>query len=467
MKQLAIVLLSITIAGSSLFAQAKPGGIARQIAMGGSQAGSNLILNPFIINDPAYMLLNPAYQAMYKDYAWINIGGGTPYGTSVTFGTPASLLDEGYGHQFSGINFALNDQWTVGAVLSYDPSAAGAVSAMIAGGSFGGFTLPSIVRGRGAQSIPGIANVWEALVSYDGGSFDAGFGFMYGSSTAETKTTPPAPAPSTEAEASSRMFGFRGGINFDLGSGSAFDASVAVRLDNATDNVKSSTGTAGEYSASGTELVFGARGKFRVSNKVNFVPYGSFMMVSAEPKEDTAPTGATGTTHTIDLSANVILIGLGGEFRTSSIYLAGGIGWQYVTSEIKTKLAGSGADTTANVSYMGLPTINIGGEWWFTDWLAGRAGYYRSMGRVKTEVKTAVSGTSETTNSAPNSFILVGGLNPGNTDQIVTLGIGLKFGGFSLDATVSEQALRRGLGLIGSSDNINTFGYLTGSYNFE
>jgi hypothetical protein len=49
----------------------------------------------------------------------------------------------------------------------------------------------------------------------------------------------------------------------------------------------------------------------------------------------------------------------------------------------------------------------------------------------------------------------------------VTLGLGFKFGGFALDATVSEEALRRGFGLIGSQDNLNSFGYITTSYNFD
>ena len=49
----------------------------------------------------------------------------------------------------------------------------------------------------------------------------------------------------------------------------------------------------------------------------------------------------------------------------------------------------------------------------------------------------------------------------------MTLGLGFTFGNFALDATVSEDALRRGLGLIGSQDNLNTFGYMTASYCFQ
>jgi hypothetical protein len=109
--------------------------------------------------------------------------------------------------------------------------------------------------------------------------------------------------------------------------------------------------------------------------------------------------------------------------------------------------------------------LNLGGEWWFTDWLAGRAGYFRSIGKINTKSEST-AGTSESNFSSPNSFVSIGGINPGNYDGMVTMGLGFKFGGACIDATVSEEALRRGLGLIGASDNINSFGYLTASFAF-
>ncbi len=112
--------------------------------------------------------------------------------------------------------------------------------------------------------------------------------------------------------------------------------------------------------------------------------------------------------------------------------------------------------------------FNIGAEWWFTDWLAGRGGYYRSPGWANYKHEDSnPPGSNENTSSLPNSAIFIGGLNAGNNDGLVTLGLGFKFGGFSLDATVSEEALRRGFGLIGSQDNVNSFGYITTSYSFD
>jgi hypothetical protein len=108
LKKLATTVLLVAVLMGSAFADAKNGGIARQIAMGGSMAGSGLVLNPFIMDDPALLLLNPAYQAMYKDYAWMNIGGGTLTGLSTT--------DNGYGSQNAGVAFSFGKEWSFGVI---------------------------------------------------------------------------------------------------------------------------------------------------------------------------------------------------------------------------------------------------------------------------------------------------------------------------------------------------------------
>jgi hypothetical protein len=309
--------------------------------------------------------------------------------------------------------------------------------------------------------------------------FDVGLGVMYGNSNNDSTSsvTPTGGTALTyDGEASSSVIGFRGGINVDIGGGSSVDASAALRMDKATDKITVSPAPAlgidGEYSATGTELVFAARAKMKVSNRVNFVPFGVFAMVSAEAKEDVRPTTVTTTPPSTEVSANAFAVGAGGEYRVPDFYLAGGLSFQSAAAELKQSQVDPTGTTssTTTLTYMAVPVVNLGGEWWFTDWLAGRGGYYRSLGSLKREYTTsspAGSGTAEANTTVPNSFILVGGINPGNFDGLVTLGIGLKFGNFSLDATVSEQALRRGFGLIGASDNINTFGFMNASYNLD
>lgn len=475
MKNLATTFVVLVMATASLFADAKNGGIAREIAMGGSQSGSGLILNPFVMDDPALLLLNPAYQAMYKDYAWMNIGGGTVNGLSTA--------NNGYGQQNAGVAFGLGRSWSFGAILSYDPSAVNGVSSLLRGV----LGVPSIVRrtgeGGGGQVIPAVANMWEVVAAYEMGGAKFGFGFSYGHSNRDSTISVPAPGTSVSTEASAHVFGFRLGMNLDLGSGSALDASAALRLDKATDNIDltpAPTGGTddGDYSATGTEFQFQARGKFKMSNKVNFVPYGLIAILSAEPKEDKAPAAlAAVPIGSEKLTALAYAVGVGGEYKTPSFYLSGGISVQSARAKVELNEptlpapAPPPGSSTTTVTYFALPVFNVGGEWWFTDWLAGRGGYYRSLGNVKFETEGSTGSTplpsTEGNLTIPNSLLFIGGITPTTNDGLITLGLGFRFGGFALDATVSEEALRRGLGLIGSQDNINTFGYLTSSFNFE
>jgi hypothetical protein len=466
MKRVIVTVVLILLVASMMFSQAKPGGLAREVAMGGSQAGTNLVLNPFIYDDPSLVLVNPAYQAMYKDYLWMNIAGGQINNLSTG--------NNGYGHQNAGVAFKLNDAWNIGAIFSYDPSFVNGVGSLITG--MGGL-VPSIMQ-RSSQSIPAVQNVWEALASTHMGSMDLGLGVMYGWSNSDSKSSTTTPT-SSETEASSRMIGFRAGLNMDLGEGNALGITGALRMDKATDKRSFSPVVnfdGGTYTATATELQFSARAKFKMSNKFNFVPYGLFATVSGEPKEDVVPTGRTATTTSIKVSGLAYALGVGGEYKTQNLYLAGGLSWQNMQMKAEVTSGTPAVTSTGTAKYTALPVVNLGAEWWFTDWLAGRAGYYRSIGSVNQKFESP-TGTSEWNSTGfvpfsalpmPGVFsnIVLGGLNPSTWDGLVTLGIGMKFGGWALDATVSEEALRRGLGLIGAQDNINTFGYLTASFNF-
>lgn len=482
-RKIAIIFVLLASIWTSTRADALNGGIARQIAMGGSMAGSGLVLNPFIMNDPALLLLNPAYQATYKDYVWMNIGGGMLSGLSTA--------NNGYGQQEAGIAFSVGDEWSFGALLSHDPSAVRALRTLLTGAASPGFGLPNLpsfvgMNGRttpAQTSDPGVANVWEAVAGLDLGALDLGFGFMYGHSNSDGKSVPAYPNDSLtfSNEASSRVFGFRLGMNYDMGSGSSIDASAALRLGKVVDNIDRSPATVssslGDFSVSGTEFQFSARGKFKMSKKVNFVPYGMIATLSAEPKVDTKPGNVGDSVLWAEkVTALAYAFGAGIEYRTSTFYLAGGLSVQSASAKLELTPPPSPAPPNppgpANpmfkATYFALPVLNLGGEWWFLDWLAGRAGYYRSLGSVKLESQDASGARSstETNLTVPNSWLLIGGITPATHDGLVTLGLGMRFGNFALDATVSEEALRRGLGVIGAQDNINTFGYLTASFNF-
>jgi len=460
LKKLSAMAVLLVALGNLLFSQAHPGGIAREVAMGGSQAGNQFVLNPFIVEDPAYMLLNPAYLPKYKDYAWTNIGGGTLQNVTT--------VDNGYGRQNAGINFSLSKEFSLGAVLSFDPSLANLVPAQLA--SF----INGVQGGRAQLGLPPV-DVFEVVAAYDMGSMNLGFGFLYGWANRDTKNFPGplAATSSSETELSARVMGFRLGIDFDMGGGSAFDATGALRLDKATDNVRASNAgvaaNSGDYSESATEIQVNARLKLKMSNKVNFVPYGAFLTASGEPKQDAPPTGGTATTLSVKGSTLALAFGAGGEYRTPKFYLAGGLSYVLAKTKTETTPSAAAGTTTSTTTSTSIPVLNLGGEWTFTDWLTGRMGYFRAFTstNTKTEFPSAANApTAEQNVFAPTSLVVVGGYG-GADNSLVTLGLGLKLGGFALDAVVSEEALRRGFGVIGAQDNINSFGFMTASYCFE
>lgn len=474
---IAVVALSC-FAGIALAQGAKVGGVARQAAMGGSNIINGVVYNPYITEDPVLLLINPAYQGRYSNYAWWNVGGGTLAGLSTG--------DNGYQNQNVGVSFGLTRDITLGAVFNYDPTGVNSMRTLLTGGNIMGFAAPAWFNNRAHTTINPVQNVWEVLGAFRLGGIDLGAGFMYGSSDNDTKNSNNpvgGTATSSETDGAAHMFGFRVGMLMDLGTGSNLDAHGAIRFDKASDVTKVSPSTAttpllpGEYSASATEIELGVRLKMRMSNRFNFVPYASFTTVSAEPKIDAEPTNAAGApihrTDTEKLSFTGLAVGAGMEYKVNNFYFAGGVSYQMTRGKAELSNGLSPASTnTLTSTYSSLPTFNLGAEWWLTDWLAARGGYFRAMGWPGSGSKNESSNpggsaTTENTTTSPTSGISFGGLTPANYDGNVTLGLGLRFGSFSLDATMSEEALRRGLGIIGSNDNINTFGYLTMSYNFE
>jgi len=460
LKRILFAAIAVAVLAGGALAGSHPGGVARELAMGGGPLvpggfGSPIVLNPFIYDDPTMMLINPAYQQVYRNYAWWDMAGGAVTGQSA----------DGYGRQFAGVNFGFGKEATLGAVLSYDPSLTNLMVSQLAS-----FTQPFRVPQTGLKPV----DVLEVTGTYDMGSLAVGVGILYGwAKNTTSNATAPVPPASSSTELSASVFGVRLGAIMDLGGGNAFDASGALRLDKATDdetgtNNAGNPANSGNYSASTTEIQVEGRLKLKMSNKVNFVPYVAFGTVSGQPKQDAPATGATAYTGSTKLSATLLTVGAGMEYHLSNFYFAGGLSWKSssLKSEVTPPLPATGT-TTSTLSVTELPVLNMGVEWTLLDWLIGRMGYYRtfqSLGQ-KTERPSGQS-TTEIDTWAGNSSVAIGSL-PGGDNNLITLGLGLRFGNFALDGTVSDQALRRGLGLIGAQDNINTFGYVTASYCFD
>jgi hypothetical protein len=413
-KRVATILAILFLVGGSAHADAKLGGVARQLSMGG--VGTvGIATNPFIFDDPVYQYINPAYQGNYKDYAWANIGGGDLTGNNVS--------SYGYQNQHGGVNFSLGDGIALGTILAYDPSLANAISQRALG------------TGNSGQS-PSLVEVLEFVGSYGFDHTTVGLGILYGWNGDDRIDT------TGTYEHATTVFGFRGGIYHDLGSGNAIEGSVAFRTSSADDKNPSTTGE-----ASATEILASVRAKLRVNNKVNFIPIGSFTTVSAD--------GMNAGTALGDITGTSIAVGAGLDLTVGDLYLVGGV--SYAMQSVEYDSAGMNGKATETA----FPAMNLGAEFWLTDWLIARMGYMRAFISSKVEMTTGGT-TTEFNEFFGSSWVNTLSFDD---DNLVVLGLGGRFGNFALEATVNEAAVSRFFGLIGT--DLNTFGLLSASYNFE
>ena len=464
MRKATIILLLLVLAGTTLFAQAKPGGIARELAMGAAKIDRNIALNPFIVMDPTWLLGNPAFLMKYSDYAWFDIAGGTvnAYGG-----------ENIYGNQFGGANFSLSKGLSVGAILSYDPSVTNTLWTPL--NAYIAHSTRAAANPVGGGT-PRAIEVFELLGAVDLGDLDIGAGLSYGWTNQDVKNTPAPPATnSSEGSLGAHMFGIRAGLRMDMGGGSAFEASVAARFNSATDKYTiggtgNGTGTS-EYGASATELEADARLVYKMSKRFTLVPYAALRTYSVEPKENGRLEGQAETKYSLKNRVTSFSVGVGGEVKVKEFLLAGGLSFATRSDKTETNPNATPTDktTTATASITAFPVFNLGVEYPVLEWLTLRGGYYRAFANLGTKNEVDGGATSESNRLIGYSNVSMGGYVPAANDEngLMTLGVGLKFGGFAMDATVSEQALRRGLGMIGAQDNVNTFGYVTLSYCFE
>jgi hypothetical protein len=463
-------LLSFALATAG-FAQAKPGGIARMISMGGANLGSTSVFNPFVYQDPSWILVNPAYQGLYRDYLWLNVAGGGVTG--------ANGGENTYGNQFGGFGIGFGKEWTVGAIVSYDPSYANTLARP--GGFLNQFI--NVARPGRLNPVTGTApfgvlppvEVFELVAAYKMSDLSLGVGVTYGRTNKDAEVSPAPAAAFSQGEIGGHMFGIRAGAVYDLGSGNSVEGALAYRSDKAYDRYTiggtgAGTGTS-EYTASGSELQISLRSRLRVSNRVNFVPYGVFRTISPDASEGAILAGQTATTYGLKRNVLTYLLGGGLEYTSKTIYLAAGV--SLAKDRVKDEATNPTVAIQSSTSFdsrTSFPVFNIGAEWSLAEWIAARAGYYRSFGNhmLRTESTAAgVSSAGEGNLYGGSSIVGISGYGPVPDNSLITLGLGLKVAGFALDATVSEEALRRGLGLIGAQDNINTFGYVTISFSFD
>jgi hypothetical protein len=397
----------ITMAQEGEKKDSRYGGYARLYSLGS---------NPFVV-DPDNIKFNPAYSSTYSNFVWGDIGSN------------AYAEDNGYG-QFFGVNYSASKELTLGLLLTRNDfgssnSIAGLDSRQLVS------TVNNILYSSSVpdQLVP-LNNNLEVLGSYKSGNYAFGFGVSYASSSREF--TPDSGNAGTTGSAS--QFGVNLGLIGKVSPTFEFDFAVSMILPSASYESQNLN-----IDASNMYIGATARGMIELSKKFSLVPTADFFMSSGSIDVDTSSN---------DLPSQMGFgVGLGLQYKVENLLLVGGPSFFY-DSETEESTPGSPELTSSSLTF---PAWNFGAEWTFNDWLLGRLGY--------------VTSTSSATEETPASLNTVNEYSEtrfGEGD--FRLGIGLRFGGFNLDATVNDDVLRHGFNLIGGG--VRTFAYLSASYAF-
>jgi len=415
-----LVTFCLMVAVTTALAQdvKKTGGLARLTGMGA---------NPYV-EDPFFSTINPAWNGVYDNFILADLGSvsGSPFSAG------------GFGQYISG-SFSIGDNWTLGGILARNDFN-GMSIALLDPGSNNTLGFPyvgvvSTVNGiAGPGSVIPMDNNVEAIGTYSFGNSIVGLGIAYASTTNDIN---PPNTGSTEGSAS--QLGFNLGIITNITRSFKLDIGASFALPNASYKAD----TLNETSASQTIILVNGRAFWRLNSNLEFVPLVGFATASG-----TIDSGGTSTASVDMASLTWFAVGAGLNYQIGDFLLAGGM---IFSSASLTFPAISNVSPELSASATTFPIWNIGVEWNMIDWFVGRLGYVAFSGNNTIEFPSTATSKTETISSffAPSQ-------------RGITLGVGFRFGDFSLDATVNEDVLRQGFNTIGGGGP--TFAYLTASY---
>jgi hypothetical protein len=154
---------------------------------------------------------------------------------------------------------------------------------------------------------------------------------------------------------------------------------------------------------------------------------------------------------TTDLSSVFsIKLGAGISYEIDDFLFTGGPSYEML-EETTPVVSGVSPELSKNTN--SFPIWNFGAEWNVINWLIARIGYRARTSTVSTETVASPTNSNET---------IITSYDPANSG--ITLGLGFRFGGFHIDATVNEDILRQGFNNLGGGGA--TFAYVSAAYVF-
>lgn len=417
-KFLVIFCLILSVSVSYSQEIKKTGGLARLSGMGG---------NPYVI-DPFFNTVNPAWNAVYDNFILGDLGSSA--------GSPFSA--GGYGQYLSG-SFHISDGWTLGGILARNDFNGMSIALLDPGTNNSlGLPYPGVVASVnslvGTGSIVPLDNNVELMGTYSFGNTVIGLGVAYANTTNDVN---PPTGGSTEGSAS--QLGFNLGLLADASRDLKLDIGASFALPSASYKAD----TLNETKASQTIILVNARAFWKLKKDLELVPVVAFSSAGG-----TVDSGGT-STGSVDMpSFTWFAFGVGLNYQVGDFLLAGGA--MFSTANLTVAAV---ENNSPELSYGAtvFPIWNIGAEWNMIDWFVARLGYVAYTGNASSEYPNTATSKTETITTffAPSQ-------------RGATVGVGFRFGGFSLDATVNEDVLRQGFNNIGGGGA--TFAYLTASY---
>ncbi|NUN07894.1 MAG: hypothetical protein HUU54_01830 [Ignavibacteriaceae bacterium] len=401
MKKLFLLfVLTVVLFNLSSYAQErnlKAGGYARVWSLGN---------NPYVA-DPELIKYNPAYAAQYSNMIWGDLGSA------------------GNTDQFAAFNFYINDQITVGAMLTRDNLAGlhTGISTLDPGG-----VISAVNSYVGAGKVVGLNNNLELFGSYKMGDMVIGLGVAYASTGKEDD---PGTGVST---GSASQLGLNAGVLMSLPSNLKLDAGLTFMT--VSGLYEPNGGKKTEISNSILSIY--AKVPYPMTSKMSLVPLVRFSNVGGSWDINGKSGDVPGMTE--------LYFGLGMKYKGDDFCLIGGPAFIY-ESKSETKDYNGVADI--DESAMKFPVWNLGAEWYATDWLIARCGYSAETHSMSKTTKLTPEQKQSETMFVPGS---------------ATVGLGLRFGTFALDGVVSANTIRAGLGNL--SNNADTFSFVSASYAF-
>ncbi|UCH65541.1 MAG: hypothetical protein JSW63_13205 [Ignavibacterium sp.] len=420
-KILTVTVLSLLVVSVS-FAQdiKKTGGLARLSGMG---------LNPYVI-DPFFNTVNTAWNGVYNNFILADIGTSA----SPSFGAGGS-------GQYVSASFSAARRWTFGGILArndfpgygialLDPGSNGSLGAPFSG------VVSTVNSLRAPGSVLPLDNNLVLMATYRLRNTIIGLGVAYASTSNESTL---AGTPQVTTEGSASQLGFNLGVISDLSRNLKLDASATILLPSASFETSSTGDT--ETKASQTFIGITGRAFWRVNPNLRVVPLLAFVTVSG-----TVDSGLS--RGSVDFpSLTSFAFGGGLNYKIGDFLLAGGVIFSSTSYDVEATAGAPKLENSATI----FPIWNLGVEWHLIDWLVGRLGYVAVTGSTTSQTPA----TSSTVNEFVATFF-------GPPQRGITLGVGFRFGDFSLDATVNEDVLRQGFNIVGGGGP--TFFLMTASY---